>query len=388
MTDKTRYTRFIGGNNLVFTLIVLLLLGAMIFLYSKISFIFEPLIIILSTVIAPVILAIVAYYLFNPLINWLENHKVKRIWGIIILLLTIIALITGLFVLIVPVIREQVVSFVESFPGYVDTLSNAFNQWSANSIFGTSINSAAQWFNEFIRDVPSKIVANLNSTTNSISNVVSTVSSLVTTLVIFPIITFFLLKDDKRFVQYTIKIIPPKFRRDFVSIFATINEQVGSYIKGQLIISVCIGILMYIGLTIIGLDYAAILALVVAFTCIIPFIGPTIAIAPALIVALIHSPFMLIKLVMVWIVVQTIDGQFVSPNIMGKSLKIHPLTIIFVLLVMGELLGVVGLILGIPIYAIIRVIISFIFQKLKMRYNKYFGEDAGEYEIEISNPKK
>lgn len=138
---------------------------------------------------------------------------------------------------------------------------------------------------------------------------------------------------------------------------------------------------MYIGFLIIGLDYAIILALVAAVTCIIPYIGPAIAIIPASIVALIDSPFMLVKLSMVWIVVQTLEGQFVSPNIMGKTLNIHPLTIITVLIVMGKLLGLVGLILGIPIYAMIKVIVTFIFLKLKMRYNKYYGEDAGNYDI-------
>ena len=381
MKDTTRYRNFLGGNNLVFSLIVIILIGIVIFLYSKIAFIFKPLIVISSTIVAPAILATVAYYLFNPVINWLEKHKVKRLWGIIILCFLIIASLTGLSVLIVPVIHEQVISFVNNFPGYVDTLSGTFNQWSGNSIFGPTVKSAAQWFNRFIRDVPGNIVDNLNTTTTSISNILSTVSSVVTTLVVFPIILFFLLKDDKRFIQATIKIIPPKFRKDFITVFATINEQVGSFIKGQLIVSICIGILMFIGFTIIGLNYAAILALVVASTCIIPFLGPTIAIIPALIVALIDSPFMLLKLLVVWIVVQTLEGNFVSPNIMGKSLKIHPITIMAVLLVMGELLGVIGLILGIPIYAIIKVVVSFIFLKIKMRYNKYFGEDAGEYEI-------
>jgi len=383
MKDTTRYKSFLGGNNLVFTLIVIILIGIVIFLYSKIAFIFKPLIVILSTIIAPAILATIAYYLFNPVINWLEKHKVKRLWGIVILCLLIIALLTGLSVLIVPVIQEQVISFVTNFPGYVDTLSNTFNQWSGNSIFGPTVKSVALWFNRFIRDVPGNIVDNLNTTTTSIANVLSTVSSIVTTLVVFPIILFFLLKDDKRFTEATIKIIPPKFRKDFITVFATINEQVGSFIKGQLIVSICIGILMFIGFAIIGLNYAAILALVVASTCIIPFLGPTIAIIPALIVALIDSPFMLLKLLVVWIVVQTLEGNFVSPNIMGKSLKIHPITIMAVLLVMGDLLGIIGLILGIPIYAIIKVVVSFIFLKIKMRYNKYFGEDAGEYEIEM-----
>src|SRR5665648_1175992 len=240
-----------------------------------------------SSVIAPVILAIVMYYLFNPLVNWLEKHKVKRIWSIILLYLAIIALLTGLIVLIVPVIQEQVTSFVEDFPGYVDTLSNKFNQWSAYSIFEPTINSATKWFYEFIRDVPGNIVDNLSTTADGISNVVSSVSKVVITLVIFPILSFFLLKDDKQFVQYTIKIVPPKFRSDFITVFTTINEQVASYIKGQLIVSICIGFLMYLGFMIIGLNHAVIIALVAAVTCIIPYIGPAIAIIPALIIAVI-----------------------------------------------------------------------------------------------------
>jgi predicted PurR-regulated permease PerM len=386
--DNTRYRRFSGGTNLVFSLIVLILFGILIYLYSKIAFIFVPLIVIFSAIITPVILAIVTYYLFNPLINWLEKHKVKRIWGIILLFLAIIPLLTVLIVLIVPVIQQQVISFVVNFPGYVNTLSNTFNQWSTNSIFKTAINSTAKWVDGFIKDVPSNIFENLNITANGISNVVSTVSSVVITLLIFPIILFFLLKDDKQFIEYTIKIIPPKFRRDFITVFTTINEQVGSYIKGRLIVSICVGILIYIGFIIIGLNYAEILALVVAVTCIVPYLGPMIAIIPALIIALIDSPFMVIKLLVVWTLAHTIEGNFLSPNVIGKSLNIHPLTIIIVLLVAGKLLGVIGLILGIPIYAIIRVIISFIFQKIKMRYNKYYGEDAGEYEIQTFDKEK
>ncbi|MCB8818046.1 AI-2E family transporter [Desulfosporosinus shakirovi] len=382
MKETTRFRRFSGGDNLVFSLIVLILIGVLIFLYNKIAFIFYPLIVVLSSVLAPVIIAIVMYYLFNPLVNWLEKHKIKRIWGIILLYLAVIALLTGLIVLIVPVIQVQVTSFVEDFPGYVDTLSNKFNQWSAYSIFEPTINSATKWFYEFIRDVPGNIVDNLSTTADGISNVVSSVSKVVITLVIFPIFLFFLLKDDKKFIHYAIKIVPPKFRSDFIIVFTNINEQVASYIKGQLIVSICIGFLMYIGFVIIGLNHAVIIALVAAVTCIVPYIGPAIAFIPALIIAVIHSPFMLFKLLVVWIVVQTLEGQFVSPNIMGKSLNIHPLTIIIVLLVMGELLGVVGLIFGIPIYAIIKVLVSFIFQKIKMRYNQYYGEDAGEYEIQ------
>ena len=107
---------------------------------------------------------------------------------------------------------------------------------------------------------------------------------------------------------------------------------------------------------------------------------------PAIIIALTTSWVMVLKLLIVWAVVQFIDGNLVEPNIMGKNLNVHPLTIIIVLLVLGDLLGFVGLVLGVPIYAISRVIATFVFRKFKQRYNKYYGDEAGNYENTVFTP--
>jgi len=112
---------------------------------------------------------------------------------------------------------------------------------------------------------------------------------------------------------------------------------------------------------------------------VIPYLGPTIAITPAIIIAIVHSPFMLLKLAIVWIVVQFLEGNFISPNIMGKTMQIHPLTIIIVLLVAGNLFGLIGVILGIPGYAILKVLVSYLYNKFKNRYNHYYGDEYGKY---------
>ena len=96
------------------------------------------------------------------------------------------------------------------------------------------------------------------------------------------------------------------------------SVQVGSYIQGQIIVSFCIGILLFIGYSIIDLDYGLVLASIAAVTSVVPYLGPTIAISPAIIIAIITSPFMLLKLIIVWTLVQFIEGHFISPNIMGK----------------------------------------------------------------------
>src|SRR5699024_12224692 len=105
-----------------------------------------------------------------------------------------------------------------------------------------------------------------------------------------------------------------------------------------------------VGYLIIGLKYAITLPIIAALTNVVPYIGPIVAISPAVIIAIIDSPFMLLNLAIVWAVVQFSEGHFISPNVMGHTMKIHPLTIMFVLLIGGNLFGIVGIILGIPGY--------------------------------------
>lgn len=381
----SKYISFLGGKNLLFTLGVAIMIGILIFIYDQISFVFEPLLVFFSSIVAPVILAVLTYFLFNPLIDWLEKHRLKRVWGVILLFLVLIGALVGLIFLVVPYISEQVTQFVAAFPEYVDNIGATIMGWTDNSVFEDTANNVIEWFNGWIGELPSNIVDYLTTAVSGISTVVSTVSNFVVIMVTFPIILFFLLKDDKKFFSYVMKVIPPKYRKETRDLGLIIADQVGSYVKGQLTISLFLGIMMFIGFTIIGLDYAGILAIVASVTSVIPYIGATLAMVPAVIIALTTSWFMLVKLIIVWLVVQFVDGNFVEPNVMGKNLKIHPLTIIIVLLVLGELLGLVGLILGVPIYAISRVVVTFIFRKFKQRYNRYYADEAGEYEnVEFS----
>lgn len=381
----SKYISFLGGKNLLFTLGVAIMIGILIFIYDQISFVFEPLLVFFSSIVAPVILAVLTYFLFNPLIDWLEKHRLKRVWGVILLFLVLIGALVGLIFLVVPYVSEQVTQFVVAFPEYVDNIGATIMGWTDNSVFEDTANNVIEWFNGWIGELPSNIVDYLTTAVSGISTVVSTVSNFVVIMVTFPIILFFLLKDDKKFFSYVMKVIPPKYRKETRDLGLIIADQVGSYVKGQLTISLFLGIMMFIGFTIIGLDYAGILAIVASVTSVIPYIGATLAMVPAVIIALTTSWFMLVKLIIVWLVVQFVDGNFVEPNVMGKNLKIHPLTIIIVLLVLGELLGLVGLILGVPIYAISRVVVTFIFRKFKQRYNRYYADEAGEYEnVEFS----
>lgn len=357
----------------------------MIYIYTKISFIFYPLEVILSTIVPPVILAFIAYYLLNPIVNLLEQFRIKRIWGGIVILILGISggALTGIILLTAPAIEAQVKDLVQSFPNYLKQFGGeSFTNWVQNSFLGPYYDEGYQWLMDRLSELPQLIGTYISDGFQGVQNVASKVTSTVVAIVTFPIILFFLLKDGEKFKNFMIKVFPPKFRDDTKQILSNMDTQVGSYIQGQIIVATVIGILLFIGYLIIGLDYAFTLAIVAAITSVVPYLGPTIAIIPAVIIAIVDSPFMLLKLAIVWIAVQFLEGNFVSPNIMGKTMQIHPLTIILVLLIAGNLFGVIGVILGIPGYAILKVLGSYLFYKFKKRYNQYYGEDRGRYDLE------
>ncbi len=382
MNEPTRFTKFLGGRNLFFSLLILILIGITVFIYTKISFVFHPLTVILSTVAPPAIIAFIVFYLMNPIVNLLEKIRIKRIWGIIIIILSIGGIITGLVFLVVPSIEKQANDLIVDIPKYVEQIGGDVQNLTDDSFLEPAYDKGYEWVSSTFSDLPNAIKKYTGDVYEGFVNVASTLSHVFVALFTFPFVLFFLLKDGKSFKKFFLRVLPPKFRKDADQILNNMDNQVGSYIRGQIIVAICIGILLYIGYLIIGLEFAITLAIIAALTSVVPYIGPIIAISPAIVIAIVDSPFMLLKLAIVWAVVQFSEGNFISPNVMGRTMQIHPLTIIFVLLIGGNLFGLVGIILGIPGYAILKVIFTYLFSKFRQQYDKYYAKDAGPYLIE------
>jgi len=378
---SSRLIRFFGGHNIIFMLLVLILVGIAVYVFNKVSFIFHPLLIVLTTIGPPVILAFIAYYLLNPIVNLLERFRIKRIWGIIILVLGIVGILTWLLFVTVPAIQSQLIELADNFPAYVEKMSGGFKSWIDGSFLGSYYDDAYDWVMKKLSNLPSDISHYLGGAAEGLVTFASTITHIIVVLITFPFVLFFLLKDSGKFKHYFLKLLPPKFRADADHILHRMDTQVGSYIQGQIIVATCIGILLYIGYLIIGLDYAITLAIIAAITSVVPYLGPMIAVTPAIIIALVTSPIMLLKMAIVWAAVQFLEGHFISPNVMGKTMQIHPITIMFVLLVAGNLFGIFGVILAIPGYAILKVLVTYMYSKFKDRYNRYFGADSGTYDL-------
>ncbi|MFZ0369308.1 MAG: AI-2E family transporter [Halobacillus sp.] len=378
--DSTPVIRFFGGRKLLYILAVILIIGLNILVYSSVDFIFEPIIVFIKTVALPLILSVVVYYLLRPIINLMESLRIKRIWAILITLLLVIGLITLLVVLIIPFLEKQFLSLAEELPEYLNALVISLDQWLRDSFLGSYYSNLFQDIDGLLNQLPENISSYAVQTVEGITNFITTLTTVLVALVTLPFILFYLLKDGHKLPAKMLSFFPPKVRPEVNSVFKGIDHQLSAYIQGQIIVSFCIGIMMYIGFVIIGLDYALLLAAIASVTSVVPYLGPVIAITPALIIAIVTSPFMVLKLAFVWTVVQLLEGKFISPQIMGKSLHIHPVTIIFVLLTAGHLFGVVGILVAIPGYAILKVFVSHIFYWLQLRYNR-FVEDGNKYKL-------
>lgn len=376
--------RFLGGKSTLFVLISLLLIGIIILVFNQISFIFYPVKVFFSTVVLPVILATIGYYLLRPILWLLEKIHIPRAWGILLIFLGASGLITLLIFLVLPFLKLQFHNLTEDFPIYFKQVLLDIDAFFRASIFSSYYEGLDINVLTLVESAPAnigKIITNaVGGIAMGVTSLVGALTGLILAIATVPIILFYLLKDGHNLPKVFIKMLPPRMRKDAEVIFRDADNQISSYIQGQILVAICIGIMVTIGFLIIGMDYALLLGVLAMFTSIVPYLGPIIAITPAIIIAIVSSPFMIIKLAIVWTIVQLIEGKFISPQIMGKSLKIHPITIIFVLLTAGSLFGVAGVILGIPGYALLKVFITHFFKLYKIRYNKHVPDSRLQYE--------
>lgn len=381
--DKKRlswFWKWFLNNQFVTALLIILLILLILNAFTKVSYLFEPVAQFVGVVGLPIVLAGVFYYLMNPAVDYLEKKGLKRIYSIFLLFLLVIGLITWGVVVIVPKIREQTASFIDNFPNYLDVIDQKANEILNDPIFGTFKDQfdsygdkITTWLTDFIRNVSS-------STISSLGKIVGAVASTLVAIFTMPFILFYLLKDGRNLAPYFVKFLPNKIRKPTLKVLKEMNEQVSSYIRGQLTVAFAVAIMFIIGFSIIGSDYSVTLGVVAGFLNLIPYLGSFLAMVPAIFLGIVAGPVMLVKVLVVFVIEQTIEGRLISPLVLGNELSVHPVTILLVLLTSGKLFGVVGVILGIPVYAAAKVLITHLFEWYKDVSQYYHEEEKAEEE--------
>lgn len=359
-----------------FWLIQILLITSIIYVSTKISFIFQPIGVFISTVFFPILITGFLYFLLNPVVDFLHRKKVPRVLAILI----IYVVFGGLLVLaignLVPAVSKQATELANDLPDLANKTTDYFYNIVRSSEFKNfrveqqnTIDSVQQRLIEYANTLP-------NSLTNGLMGFLGVVTNIAIILVTVPFLLFYMFKDGHRFPQAVSKLIPKEYREEGLKILKETGETLSAYIQGQVTVASVVGILAFIGYMIIDLRYALIMALIVAFTNIIPYVGPIIGGAPAVLVGFFDSPTKALLVVVVILVAQQIEGNLLSPLILGKTLDTHPATIIIILLAAGNLAGILGMVLAVPTYAVIKTIILNLVKFLRARKRASMSVDV------------
>jgi predicted PurR-regulated permease PerM len=348
----------------------LLLIFLIILVAMKIDFIFRPIFLLVQTLFFPFLIAGVLYYLFRPLVNYLELKSIPRILSILLIYVLFGLLLILLISLGGPLLKEQVKNFADSTPQLMEAIQDKVaelqqSKWNSHLRQSDSVDV------EKASDAIAKSVsASLATIGTNVMNIIGVLASIVMVFATVPFILYYMLKEGEKAPRHILRFLPAKQQKNGRKILVDLDEALSSYIQGQVLVSFCIGVMLFIGYLIIDLDYSLLLAIFSMLTNVIPFIGPILAITPALIIACIDSPIMAVKVLIVMIIVQQIEGHIISPQVMGRKLEIHPLTIISLLLAAGRIGGVLGLIIAVPVYAVIKVIAHHSYRLWKLRKEK------------------
>ncbi|WAH38506.1 AI-2E family transporter [Alicyclobacillus dauci] len=305
---------------------------------------------VLSAVIYPFIAALIISYVLQPIVELLARRRVPRSASILLIYFTFVLLTIVAVMNAVPIVTKQVTQLANSMPAMVTQV----NHWI------DMVNSRKQYLPDAVRvGVENALNQAEKGLAGSVSGIFSFVTGAVNTFFIacvVPFLVFYMLKDGRGMGRAIVRFTPVSRREQVHKLLIGIDDTLGSYIRGQFLVMLALGILALIGYLIVGMPYALLLAIFLAFADIVPYFGPFIGAAPAVFLAFTVSPAMVIKVLIVNVIVQQCEGNLISPQIMGRSLKLHPMAIVAALLIGGELGGILGLIVAVPVSAVLKVI--------------------------------
>jgi predicted PurR-regulated permease PerM len=321
-------------------------------LLNRVSYILTPLRSITNVLLLPMIISLFLYYALRPIVRKFENKKINKSIIIILTMLVFISALSAFIVFGGIAVKNE---FTGAFFYDMDTVRNYFN--NVDGKLGGMLSRFE--FTQNLLEASREAIVKIGG---SALGVFSSIGSTGTQVILVPFISFYFLKEDKKFAQWATKAVPVKYRKQTKDMFIQIDSVLSTYISGQLIVAMIIGVLMYIGYLIIGMPNALVMAFFSTITSIIPFIGPFLGIIPALLIALTINGAMIIKIIVVSVIVQQIEGNLITPNIIGNKLNVHPLAVILIVIISVTLFGILGAFVGIPLFVVLGIIVKNIYK--------------------------
>lgn len=307
----------------------------------------------LKAVLAPFLVAMIISYVLNPIVCMLSDRKVPRSIAVLLIYAVFLTCLAVILINMIPMLIRQLEELNEHLPEFTMHAQSLMTNLDSKLLppgIRTGMNS---WFFHMetrLADGISGFMDNIGTTINMLFNVF-----------IIPFLIFYILKDFEVFQRTAVSYLPRSRRKAIVTLIKEIDTALGNYVRGQFLVCLIIGVFAYIGYMVIGMPYALLFASIVAIFNIVPYLGPFLGAAPALLMASTISWKMVLLVATVNLICQLLESNVISPQVVGRKLHLHPLLIIFALLVGGQVAGTVGLILAVPVFAVMKVLLQHFF---------------------------
>jgi putative permease len=313
----------------------------------------------------PLVAALLLKFLLAPVVNFLETRGFKRLTAIITLYILILAVAAGIMMIVIPLLVKEARNFTADMPMYEKMLESALVKIRELILLkfpNANIPDLFTLVHKYLTTANGRFIS-------AIPRYASGAISILSVAALVPIITFFFLADGHLIQKALLLLAPNRYFEMFVLLSDKVMGAVQAFIRGQLIDALSVGIMTSVGLAITGIPYFLVIGIIAGLGNLIPYLGPVIGFIPAFIVLLVSpagfSTVGLIKILVVFVMVQFLEGTFIYPIAVGKSVNLHPLVVIIGVTVGGILGGVVGMLIVIPIICVMKVTIEVMYSYLK-----------------------
>ena len=309
----------------------------------------------LRGIFLPLLIAFIISFILSPVTNWLQRLGFKHTTSVMIIFLLFISITLLLVVFVGPVLTGEISTFQKSFKSNIGDIVNTIQETVSKTSF------FAEKFEE--RNLSDILVEKVSSSAGTLlPKVGSLIGPLIIYIVVIPFATFFFLRDGKKMRKNLIELIPNRYFETTLDLMYKLNRQLKNYLIGITISASIVGLLAIIGLRIIGLKYCVFVGVFTGITNTIPYLGPIIGVILASIIAIITGEeglgMMILMILIVFIVVNLIENAFISPIVVARACKLHPLLVIISIIIGGKIAGLIGMFLGVPVASMIQVIIQ------------------------------
>lgn len=338
-----------------------------IYWFIGLSVIFALMVYSLNAILAPFIIAAFLAYLFDPIVDKLEERNLGRTTGVAIVMVVMVLLMLILSGLVIPLLIKQLIQFIQQIPDYVHWIQQQLLPYLRLKlgihIEGVEVSQLRQLLTENWQQAGGLLQNFLAGATTS------TVSLLVWlgNAVLVPVVFFYLLRDWDVMLASIENLVPRPWLLLVRKLALECNEVISAFLRGQLVVMMALGAIYSIGLTVVGLDLALFLGTLAGLASVVPYLGAFVGILSAAVAAYLqfHEWLPLLYVALVFGFGQMLEGMILTPLLVGDKIGLHPVAVIFVIMAGGQLAGFTGVLLALPVAAVSMVFVRHIHDEYK-----------------------